>query len=507
MTSRQRSALPLLLTLIAAVSEPSAQCDTWTPLGSGIDAPIATTLESVAALTTLPNGDIIAGGTFTQAGGTSANYIARWNGSNWLPLGSGMNNPVKSLITMPNGDVIAGGLFTTAGGVTVNRVARWDGVNWSPLGSGMNGPVDTFTVLPNGDLVAGGGFPSAGGVSVNRIARWDGSNWSALGPGLNGTVTVVSTLANGDLIAGGAFATLNFSRIARWDGGSWQPLGTGFNGNPFAFATLANGDLVAAGAFTEAGGVAVNRVARWNGSTWSPLGAGTNWPIFALTPLPNGEIIAAGQFIEAGGAPANYVARWDGASWLPIGSGLSGPQSTVANALCKLPNNDVIIGGRFDVAGGISAIRIARYTPCLAKHVSYGTGCYTPALSLSASPNPTSTATTGTTVTYAIDDIPDATGTSGVHFGATIVSFGGNVPGVDLGIIGAAGCNAHVDSLDLLFAFFGAGTNNTTALAIPPGVPPGTELFAQAVAITDNGLLNAAGLTTSNGVRSVVYAD
>ena len=41
----------------------------------------------------------------------------------------------------PNGDLIAAGSFTTAGGVTVNRIARWDGSTWSALGTGMNNSV------------------------------------------------------------------------------------------------------------------------------------------------------------------------------------------------------------------------------------------------------------------------------------------------------------------------------------------------------------------------------
>jgi hypothetical protein len=37
---------------------------------------------------------LYAGGGFTTAGGSAANYIAQWNGSSWSALGSGMNNRV-----------------------------------------------------------------------------------------------------------------------------------------------------------------------------------------------------------------------------------------------------------------------------------------------------------------------------------------------------------------------------------------------------------------------------
>ena len=36
-------------------------------------------------------------------------------------------------------DLYAGGYFTTAGGVPANCIAKWNGSAWSALGSGMSG--------------------------------------------------------------------------------------------------------------------------------------------------------------------------------------------------------------------------------------------------------------------------------------------------------------------------------------------------------------------------------
>src|SRR5690606_2012417 len=95
---------------------------------------------------------LYAGGYFTTVGGITANNIARWDGSSWSPLGSGMNNSVYALTVFDDGSgtgpaLYAGGAFTTAGGVTVNRIAKWDGSSWSPLGSGMSGSVRALTVF------------------------------------------------------------------------------------------------------------------------------------------------------------------------------------------------------------------------------------------------------------------------------------------------------------------------------------------------------------------------
>ena len=65
----------------------------------------------------------------------------------------------------------AGGNFTTAGGVSANFIAKWDGTNWSALGSGMNSTVNALAFDLSGNLYAGGNFNTAGGVSANFIAK------------------------------------------------------------------------------------------------------------------------------------------------------------------------------------------------------------------------------------------------------------------------------------------------------------------------------------------------
>ena len=96
-----------------------------------------------------------------------------------------MDDTVYALAFDASGNLYAGGCFTTAGGVSANRIAKWDGSSWSALGSGMNDSVYALAVDASGNLYAGGYFTTAGGVSANRIAKWNGSSWSALGSGMN----------------------------------------------------------------------------------------------------------------------------------------------------------------------------------------------------------------------------------------------------------------------------------------------------------------------------------
>ena len=130
------------------------------------------------------------------------------------------------------------------------------------------------------------------------------------------------------------------------------------------------------------------------------------------------------------------------------------------------------------------------------------------ALQLTASPPPVSTSTAGSPVVYQIDNIPDANANSGVFFGLTLLSLLPMVPASDLTAFGMPGCQLHVATMDVTLSFSGNSPSQTTVLPLPPAVPQGVQLFAQAVAFVFPNSLpngqNAFGAVTSNGVRSLI---
>jgi len=143
-----------------------------------------------------------------------------------------------------------------------------------------------------------------------------------------------------------------------------------------------------------------------------------------------------------------------------------------------------------------------------AAHVSYGQGCGTPAMALSATPAPISTSTSGTLVTYTIDNAPETATGSGAHTGFLIITLQGDLTGTSLAFLGAAGCDALVQSLDVLVPFAGPGASSTAQFQLPAAAPCGLSLFGQAMALaipfTPPNTQNAAGILTSNGVQSVI---
>ena len=89
--------------------------------------------------------DLYVGGFFTNAGNVGANYVAKWNGSGWSALGPGVSSVSYagawvSALAISGNDLYVGGNFTAAGGLAATNIAKWNGSEWSTLASGMNDP-------------------------------------------------------------------------------------------------------------------------------------------------------------------------------------------------------------------------------------------------------------------------------------------------------------------------------------------------------------------------------
>ena len=115
---------------------------------------------NVFAMATDASGNLYVGGDFTIAGTVRAKNIAKWDGASWSALGSGMIGQLRMFScpwpsTLP-ALCMPAAWFTTAGGVTANHIAKWDGSTWSALGSGMNDTVSALAIDASGTLYAGG---------------------------------------------------------------------------------------------------------------------------------------------------------------------------------------------------------------------------------------------------------------------------------------------------------------------------------------------------------------
>ncbi len=130
--------------------------------------------------------------------------IARWDGSQWHALGSGIDDGTVYTIAISGSTIYVGGSFT-------NRIARWDGAQWHAVPGGTSIVNWIRAIAISGDNVyIGGNFYLFTTIETRFLARWDGSRWHAVG-GANALGGVsspsVNTLAiDGDnLYVGGNF--------------------------------------------------------------------------------------------------------------------------------------------------------------------------------------------------------------------------------------------------------------------------------------------------------------
>lgn len=317
---------------------------------------------------------LVVGGSFTQIQGVSATGVAMWDPAThqWSALASGAGG-VMTMATMPNAsggnDVVVGGTFTSAGGISANRVARWDGTSWHAMGDGFDDAPLSFAILPNGDLAACGTFMHTGAAAISKVAVWHDGTWTGLGGPFSSGADALLVVPDPDgtprLVVGGYFNVIGSTtvhHIAWWDGSTWNPLGAGISSSVVALVKVPNAsggfDIIAA---SDSNALPEN-VYRYNWTSWTPLrGAGAAYgvigPVYSLTVLQNGDLLAVGDF----GPPGHGIARWNGTSW--TGLALLGNYTFYSSL--ELPNHDLVVGGLIWTIENTPQRNLAVYgTPC-----------------------------------------------------------------------------------------------------------------------------------------------
>jgi hypothetical protein len=374
----------------------------YEPLGKGVNG----TVYAVAVVGT----DVYVGGDFTEATQTddtvlSVRHLARWDGSEWHSVGSGVDAPVRALAHY-DGVLYVGGEFVEAGGdASIEYLAQYDGGWTETIAGGLSGPVRALEPV-GGDLIVGGSFiqvnVDGSAEDVRNVIRWDGSTYERLGLGCAGTVNAVTTDGT-DLYVGGDFpacfnddngsldAVGSANHVARWDedAGTWVGLGQGTDGRVQALA-YNHGSIYVGGKFsdvTQSWGFSLTakHIARWSGTAWQQVGsAGFEMGLFSFRNIPelqvhaleaHGPVVMAGVengTIEnpdgskvlggffGGGDWKNTVLRWNDSYWSSLGQGMRNASAATVEAVARV-GTDVYAGGRFGTAGGVNTGTIARW--------------------------------------------------------------------------------------------------------------------------------------------------
>lgn len=314
--------------------------------------------DQVNAILSDGAGNYYIAGEFDNVQGVPALGIAKWNGTQWSALGSGINGSIYA-IAISGTDVYVGGDFNSpvTGGLARN-VAKWDGTSWSRLGNGLGGGTHIVRSLAvyNGELYIGGNFNIPDGSPATGIIKWNGSSYSAL-PITAGDVRAL-VVNGGSLYAGGFLAVNSGSSVGvvKFDGTTWSELGAAANTSVNAI-TFSGSDMYVGGDIRLTG-QQNSQVAKLNGTTWTRLAFFSEGIINAVA-VHDGELYAGGSIP---GNTFNNLARFNGTSWVGVGSGINGGTSISERVMALASfDNTLYVGGNYTTAGGQGARNMARY--------------------------------------------------------------------------------------------------------------------------------------------------
>ncbi|MHB8842633.1 MAG: PKD domain-containing protein [Candidatus Aquicultor sp.] len=286
--------------------------------------------------------------------------IAKWDGSLWTPVDSASGYPYCFLEY--NNELYVGGNFSSIQGAGSKGIAKWNGTQWVALGSGIIGSYIKDLAVFNGEVYVSGRFWNIGGVNTKGIAKWNGTNWSSVGGGLQGCGNYprAQALVNfkNDLFVGGEVCmagTLPVNCIARWNNSTWDSLGIGVNSDVNAIVVdTINNFLYLSGIFSNIGVKDAFTVAKWNGfeldSVGTPYGTGKT-----CIEMYHGQLYVGG-YGGLGGPNDTVLIRWDGNQWYQVTGPLWGLEAL------KVYKEKLYVGGGYFMVGNDSVIGIAAYS-------------------------------------------------------------------------------------------------------------------------------------------------
>ncbi|MEZ4806240.1 MAG: T9SS type A sorting domain-containing protein [Flavobacteriales bacterium] len=165
----------------------------WVPIGN-MPPPQGSNLHSVRDILEY-NGQLVVTGNINTAEG---NDVFILEGDDWVPLGGGLLgwNSYGRRLAVYQGDMYLAGGLSMAEGDIGQCIIRWDGTQWHPVGSGLqvqlgnNGPFGGADdmLIHNNELFVCGGFSYAGGIPARGVARWNGQEWCSVGGHPSNTV-------------------------------------------------------------------------------------------------------------------------------------------------------------------------------------------------------------------------------------------------------------------------------------------------------------------------------
>jgi uncharacterized delta-60 repeat protein len=269
---------------------------------------------SVYSVVVQPDGDIVAGGSFSTFGSPSLLDIERVHpdGSVDAAFTNKAAGPVNALALQPDGKIVFGGSFTLLGNQPHNYIGRFnaDGTVDTNFNTSVDSAINTMALQANGQIIIGGNFTNVNGVVSRGLARLNtngtlDSNFVAT---VNVSVTCVAAQPDGKILAS--------LPVGIVDGELWGnlmvrlnsdgSLDTTFNAAPGSplntIALQADGKAFLGGSFTNFNGVSSiwynHNLARIksDGTTDPTFIGGASLTVYSIGIQFDGGVMVSGNF-------------------------------------------------------------------------------------------------------------------------------------------------------------------------------------------------------------------
>jgi hypothetical protein len=333
------------------------KAQTWSqPLVQGVDFDQVANVQEIIEY----QNDVIIFGYFQSVSGVPASNVARWNGTSWQAMGSGLPDIAMSAVVY-NNEIYAG--LDVLG---TNSLYKWNGTNWVSTGP-FTEPILTLNVdEATNTLYAGGSFTSPG----KFVAKLDGSTWVGVGSNLipDGSTAFPGVydiqVFNNELYVCGTYGGGTSLRyVSKLVSNTWSPVDDSHPSGA-VFTMLVKDDMIYfGGGFNRLLDISGNvlffsrGVARWNGSTWIPFDANGDGPLTGTGAVLSMEVYqdqlyAAGSFVALASGPADQIAKWNDCRWKPLDDGSGNLGLNNSAFTLKTIGDKLYVGGQFTNAGG-----------------------------------------------------------------------------------------------------------------------------------------------------------
>lgn len=298
----------------------------WSELGTGMNDGVRRLLyDSVSQR-------VYAFGHFSTAGDLLVNGTAYWEGEAWHPMGQGVHYPQAFPVIGANfwGDsILIAGLFPYAIGVpNSRRIALWNGSSWLPVGSGgTNGYVPAFSRCEEGIIVAGNMDTLAGVHVANNVARYANGAWTSACTYPSDGDMLFSSIAyyQGKHILTGNLNSSIVYELGWLDGDTLRQVGQGILGDAWVNDLQEyQGKLYIAGEYHVGAGNAATSLSTWDGQEFANPFPGVYFITQALDlDIHNGELYFSGRTWLPGSTDYYTLGRYDGERLCLFGKNLN----------------------------------------------------------------------------------------------------------------------------------------------------------------------------------------